>query len=270
MPSAQVLPDKLKALARRNAFDLRNTQFGSDAERLVAAIKSAMSGERRSTGRSMALALAAVGLMATGAILVWPRVTAWTPELAVEQTKSSSETPASVATAIARLRDVLAHAEGRIEHSIRGGNRVTLGHQIVFDVRSKAPGQLILIDVNAAGEVTLIFPNKYLATDAAAQIAADATISVPGPDYGFTGFQAVKPLGKGQLIGLVAPDNVPSAVFAQVEAQRTKGFEPVRTPGPYLARLVEQIGAVLTNSPDREKALQAWSFSIVDYEIAGN
>ena len=270
MPSAQALPDKLRALARRNAIDLRNTQFGSDAERLVAAIRAALPGERKSTVRSAALGLAAVGLLAIGGTLVWPQIAAWMPKpAAVEPTKASADSPGGVAAAIIGLREALSPAEGRIALAIRGGNRVALGNQIVFDVKSTVPGQLILIDVNAAGEVTLIFPNKYLASLAAAQIGADATISVPGPGYGFSGFQAVAPLGKGQLIALVAPTSVPSAVFAQVEAQRTKGFEPVKTPGPYLAQLVEQIRGVLGQNKESGKTLDAWGFAIVEYEIVG-
>ena len=52
MPSADVLPERLKGLARRNAIELRNTQFGSDAERLIAAITLAMPGNPKSPVRA--------------------------------------------------------------------------------------------------------------------------------------------------------------------------------------------------------------------------
>lgn len=41
MPSAQALPDGLKNLARRNAVELRNSQFGRDADVLSAKIREA-------------------------------------------------------------------------------------------------------------------------------------------------------------------------------------------------------------------------------------
>jgi hypothetical protein len=46
MPTADELPDNLQALARRNAIELRNTQFGSDAERLIKSINAALGTER--------------------------------------------------------------------------------------------------------------------------------------------------------------------------------------------------------------------------------
>jgi TIR domain len=39
MPSADELPDSLRPLARRNAIEVRNTQFHSDADRLVEKIR---------------------------------------------------------------------------------------------------------------------------------------------------------------------------------------------------------------------------------------
>ena len=66
MPSADVLPERLKGLARRNAIELRNTQFGSDAERLIAAITLAMPGNPKSPVRRALLALAVAGVIVAG------------------------------------------------------------------------------------------------------------------------------------------------------------------------------------------------------------
>ena len=115
--------------------------------------------------------------------------------------------------------------------------------------------------------MTLIFPNKYLATNSDSLIKPDTALSIPGPGYGFTGFKAVAPLGKGRLIALVAPISVSATVFTQVEAQRSKGFQPVRAPGPYLEQLVDQIRTVLAGSNERETAVEMWGFAIVDYQI---
>jgi hypothetical protein len=43
MPSADVLPEVLKPLHRRNALEVRNSQFGRDAEALVQRIREALS-----------------------------------------------------------------------------------------------------------------------------------------------------------------------------------------------------------------------------------
>ena len=79
-------------------------------------------------------------------------MSSWLGAPASERSVPSAATPDNVATAIGRLRDVLWPAEGRVELAIRGGNRVPLGNQIVFDVKSKVSGHLIVIDINAAGK----------------------------------------------------------------------------------------------------------------------
>jgi PQQ-dependent dehydrogenase (methanol/ethanol family) len=45
MPRADELPEALRPLARRNALALQNTQFGSDADRLVEKVREAITGE---------------------------------------------------------------------------------------------------------------------------------------------------------------------------------------------------------------------------------
>jgi hypothetical protein len=42
MPAPEQLPEVLQPLVRRNAVELRNTQFGADAERLIARINEVL------------------------------------------------------------------------------------------------------------------------------------------------------------------------------------------------------------------------------------
>src|SRR5262249_31439704 len=46
MPNADKLPDSVKPLARRNAFEIRNTQFGRDAEALANKVRELLEGAR--------------------------------------------------------------------------------------------------------------------------------------------------------------------------------------------------------------------------------
>jgi PQQ-dependent dehydrogenase (methanol/ethanol family) len=64
MPRADELPEPLKPLARRNAVTLQNSQFGSDAERLVEKIREAMAGEAPDTGRTRWPSIAAAVVVA--------------------------------------------------------------------------------------------------------------------------------------------------------------------------------------------------------------
>jgi TIR domain len=63
MPTAEELPDALKPLARRNAFELRNAQFGIDADRLVGKIGDAFKAKNTRIRRFATLAVAIVPIV---------------------------------------------------------------------------------------------------------------------------------------------------------------------------------------------------------------
>src|SRR5262252_9918975 len=50
-PKADKLPDSIKPLVRRNAVEVRNAQFGRDAEALIERIREALSDKRIRVGR---------------------------------------------------------------------------------------------------------------------------------------------------------------------------------------------------------------------------
>src|SRR6516164_381964 len=62
-PKADKLPDSVKPLVRRNAVEIRNTQFGRDAEALVSKVREALEGARPVTRQWPFMAGAAAGLM---------------------------------------------------------------------------------------------------------------------------------------------------------------------------------------------------------------
>jgi hypothetical protein len=259
MPKAEALPNSLKALTRRNAFELRNTQFESDASRLIQAIRPAGTAPWLLVAGLLALAVVC------GVYLVWPSVM---PLMTGQTSKhptpiDTSVQPApDVNAAITKLREALGPAEGRVHISIRDGNRVKLGDQIVFEVTSNVAGRLILVDINAANSVTQIFPNRFVTSATAQSVPAGVTIRVPGENYGFSAFKAVEPAGHGQLIALVVPDNLPTDRFTVVSDQIPKGFEPVNAPGAYFAQIVDH-----ANDAKRSVGLGNWAFAIADYDI---
>ena len=278
LPTVEQLPAKLKPLARRNAIELRNTQFGSDAERLIRSIRAALPRVRGISLRTALLGAVVLGLLG-GGFVAWPSIEALmrgpggqpptAPSIQATQKQppapgSRTDAKADVAAAIAQLRKDLGQAEGRVDVGLRGGRSVKLGDQIIFEITSRVPGRLILVDINAAGEVTQIFPNRFLANEAAAMIGTGVIVNVPGPGYGFSGFKAVEPTGRGQLIALVVPESAPLDRFAQVIEQRSKGFEPVNAPGAYITQIVEQARALARANG---AGAEAWAFAIADYEI---
>jgi hypothetical protein len=65
-PKADKLPESVKPLVRRNAVEVRNTQFGRDSEALANKVRQALEGARPVTQRLRFLASVAAWLMASG------------------------------------------------------------------------------------------------------------------------------------------------------------------------------------------------------------
>lgn len=166
-----------------------------------------------------------------------------------------------------QLEDILATAKGRVQVSIKGGNRVRLGNEVVFTVQSSVAGRLILIDINASGEVVQMLPNRYTPAHAVARVASGAAVSVPGAGYGFTGFKAIEPTGKGQLIALVVPDSFPADALVSEKEHLAKGFAPVNTPTNYLMNLVQQVSSLVSRRGAGDPGMKDWGLGFADYEI---
>jgi Domain of unknown function (DUF4384) len=166
--------------------------------------------------------------------------------------------------AVLQLEDVLGAAKGRVRIGIKGGNRVSVGREVVFEAQSSVPGRLIIIDINAAGEVLQLLPNKYTPAHTTGRVAAGANLSIPGPGYGFTGFLTVDPLGKGRLVALIVPESFPFDALVADAERITKGFEPVNMPVSYLMNLVQQVVTETAKRIAEDRELAEWGF---DYEI---
>ena len=180
---------------------------------------------------------------------------------------AAGETVSNQFTEQARLQleGLLAAAKGRIRIGVNGGNRVALGKEVVFAVHSGIAGRLIVVDINAGGEVVQLLPNKFTG-ETAWRVTAGADVAIPGPGYGFTGFRAVEPVGKGRLIALVVPDSFPTEALVGDKQHLTRGFEAVNTPTNYLMNLVQQV-ASLVEGRSEDAQLKDWGLGVADYEI---
>jgi secreted trypsin-like serine protease len=193
----------------------------------------------------------------------------------------TAEPPSTVASAFTRvaraqLEELLPDAKDRVHLALKGGNRVTLGSEVALTVRSDIAGRLIVIDVGAGGDVVQILPNKFTPPNQTARVTAGGEITIPGPEYGFTGFKATEPTGKGQLLALVVPDTFPVAAYADARA-RTRSFTPVNTPTSYLMNLVQHVKTTLQDSAENRGAGTAkgsartaranWGLGEAEYEI---
>jgi len=78
-------------------------------------------------------------------------------------------------------------------------NSFRLGETVSFRVRSARAGYLTIVDLDPAGKVTVIFPNRF---DAANQIRAGEEVVVPTTAMGFS-FQVQEPVGRGVVRAFV-------------------------------------------------------------------
>jgi secreted trypsin-like serine protease len=170
-------------------------------------------------------------------------------------------------SARAQLEDILSTAKGRVQVGIKGGNRVKLGSEVVFDVQSSVAGRLIVIDINASGEVVQMLPNRYTPATEVARVASRAKVTIPSAGYGFSGFKAIEPAGKGQLIALVVPDSFPADALVAEKQHMAKGFAPVNTPTNYLMNLVQQVATMVSRRDSGDPGLRDWGLGTTDYEI---
>ena len=180
--------------------------------------------------------------------------------------------------AVRQLRDLFGPASGRVEVAIedrRGraaGTRIRLGDSFLFRVKSSISGRLVIIDIDATGKVTLIYPNRYVREDDLGFINAAESVRIPGPGYpGFTHFQAVEPIGKSRLLVLVVPRDFNIERNAAPTRVLTRGFAPRNEPASYLMRLVRQIEVALRlrgrDAGAGEAVERYWAFEAYDYEI---
>ncbi len=191
---------------------------------------------------------------------------------APQPTGAGALSPVLLSEGLKQLESMLGATKGRVRIGIRGGNRVRLGQQVIFEAFSEIAGKLIILDINASREVTLIYPNRFVATADPGRVRAAQQVAVPGPDYpGFTAFQAVEPTGKGELLAVVVPEDFDIERFAADKVVVSKGFQPVNDPPSFLMRILRQIEVALSlrarSGGSERDELKRWGYAITSYEI---
>jgi secreted trypsin-like serine protease len=140
-----------------------------------------------------------------------------------------------------------------------------------FEIKSEVAGRLIVIDIDAVGKVTQIFPNRFVKSQDLLRIKAGETIKLPTrPRFDFDAFKADEPVGTGKLILAVVPDDFPVELTLDLEtrAQQRKGFVPVADPVAYLVNVLQQIAAQATSRPaGTQSTATRLAYTVVDYDI---
>jgi hypothetical protein len=106
-------------------------------------------------------------------------------------------------------------AKTQLEATINDQPALTLreGDLLTLTARSSADGYLYVLDIDASGSVTLLFPNQYASTNA---IKAGVTYELPRPGFRL---RARPPLGAGIVKALVTDRPLSLTVFAKAEGR---------------------------------------------------
>jgi hypothetical protein len=151
--------------------------------------------------------------------------------------------------------------QGGVQIEVMPAGAVRLGQAVRFRVTSRIDGSLVLLDVNAAGELIQLFPNEFSQKqNRANRIYADRPLMVPDATYGFE-FTASEPTGQGTLIALVLQD--PVDISATVTP--TRGLAPVATPMDYMEQIAERLRRPWTQGPTTR--MTKWSMTSLTYTI---
>ena len=165
---------------------------------------------------------------------------------------------------------------GRADSS-SGLEKLKLGDSYVVRVKSSGSGRIILLDMDARGSMTQIFPNKFVRGSNVAAVKAGESVTIPGANYGFDWFEAVEPIGKGRLVAILVPDDFPLAAHIASNDRLNADFGPVESPNNYVLNLIDQIhGAMVKSAGNRVKpedinagsAKGDWGLTVINYEIA--
>jgi secreted trypsin-like serine protease len=186
-----------------------------------------------------------------------------TAALAVPVEMTSNERAAFVEAAVQQLRDTLGPSVRRLRVRFSEGKRLKLGRHYTIEVESDVGGQPLLIDVDAAHQVSQLLPNRP--SNELVRLKPGDRMVLPNAGHRFTHFQAVEPTGKGELLVLVVPNDFPleATVAARQQADRAQAGKPILAPAGYLLNLVDQIAGYVVARPDRS----AWRLQVVDYEV---
>lgn len=184
-----------------------------------------------------------------------------------DATPSLTEPNELIETASRELKDLLGTAEGRAKVTIKPQATVREGEFASFEISSSVGGKLVLVDINAKGEVVQLFPSKF---SNARLIKPNETFTIP--DNASYRFKAVPPFGKSRLVALVAPERFDSDVLITAERQLQKGFREEAVPLNYLQNLLKLINDTIGGGRGftavKTDQLPGWGFSMADYEIA--
>ena len=142
---------------------------------------------------------------------------------------------------------------------INHGAKLKIGGEVDISVTSNRNGHLVVLDMDAAGNLVQIFPNDTsLRAGVSSRIRVGETVALPGKEAGFR-FRTVPPAGRGLLVALVSDRNE----RLEELVSRHKDLSVVPSPERYIA----EIEAALRSGAAIQPGKAGWITASFEYTI---
>jgi hypothetical protein len=181
------------------------------------------------------------------------------PEPSVEPPRTSSD--------VATLSGVTPPNPAQLAVEMLPGQTVTVGSFVSFKVTSKKPGYLVLMDVDATGHLTQIYPNTASLVRAGRSNAnyvkpgSATVIPLPTDPYAGVRYMVAPPNGQAMIVGIL------SAVPVQILDLPDIPAELLGKPEMVLAYLSKRTNELRIPNQDDQLREGKWSFDARPYTI---
>lgn len=181
---------------------------------------------------------------------------------------ATPETDFALMTALHQMMaEKFSDVRERMEMRLTSGPEFSTDDLLTFEVVSKTPGRLLVLDIDPKGQITQLIPNQYM-RETNNEIIVNQAFVVPTrrPSDGMPEFQmpaSPDPAGEGRLIALVIPEMVLRET--QFEVISPRGFQKKPDSNNYIQNLVNLIEnqAIATDG----SVLAGWAFHSVKYIV---
>jgi len=198
---------------------------------------------------------------------VYTRVSAFQPWLQAK-TSIDQNKPSPEVQDVAENATDLPNPAGLALRLVQG-SAVKIGQKVQFRVDTKKPGYLILLDANAEGQLTQVYPNGFSMrartgqTVAANKVSAGKPLIVPDPQNPYDGFEFVidPPTGRGMMIAVLSDEPIK-------EMPKQEGGKAMTTRAQAIGYLGLLTGAVNRSLATARGGTPRVSMAVAPYEIS--